>query len=321
MKVLICGAAGFIGSHLAEKLVLEGHTVWGCDNLVTGNMSNLAPILDHPNFKFEKHDICQWDGLSHSVDLVYHFASPASPPRYMCVPVETYMVNSLGTYRMLEYAKKYRARFVFASTSEIYGEAQVHPQPETYYGNVNSIGIRSCYDEGKRVGEGMTVLYNRDFGVDTRVVRIFNVYGSRMGLDDYRVIPNFIVQCLRGDLVTVYGNGQQTRSFCYIEDFLEAVVRLGYADGLGGSVINIGNPEEITVFDLMMLIKRLCGSQSAVKYCPLPSNDPLQRRPVIDRAKELLGWEPKTSLEEGLVHCIDYYRSIIESSNTGCFTR
>jgi nucleoside-diphosphate-sugar epimerase len=265
----------------------------------------------HPNFQFVKQDICKWDGLPHAVDLVYQFASPASPLRYMSMPINTYLVNSIGTYNMLEYAKKYEARFVFASSSEIYGEAQVHPQPETYYGHVNSVGKRSCYDEGKRFGEGMTILYHREFDMDARVARIFNVYGSRMRIDDCRVIPNFITQCLQSKPITVYGDGKQTRSFCYIDDFLEAIIALGFLDGLSGSIINIGNPDEIRIFDLMLYIKRLCNSQSPIQYYPLPSNDPIQRKPNIDRARELLNWEPKTKLEEGLIHCINYYMSII----------
>jgi len=311
VKVLICGVAGFIGSHLAEKLILEGNEVWGCDNLSTGDMKNLDSFIDHPNFHFEEQNICNWDGLPHAVDLVYQFASPASPPHYMSMPIDTYLVNSVGNYRMLEYAKKSSARFVFASTSEIYGEAQVHPQPESYYGYVNSVGKRSCYDESKRFGEGMTILYNKEFNMDTRVARIFNVYGSRMRIDDYRVIPNFITQCIQGKPVTVYGDGKQTRSFCYIDDFIEAIVALGFSDGLDGSIINIGNPDEITVSDLMLLIKKLCNSQSTVQHCPLPSNDPIQRKPIIERAKVLLNWEPKTTLEDGLVRCINYYESFI----------
>lgn len=309
---MVCGVAGFIGSHLAEKLISEGHMVWGCDNLCTGDITNLNSIINNSNFHFVQQDICKWDGPSHAVDLVYQFASPASPPRYMSMPLDTYLVNSVGNYKMLDYAKRCEARFVFASSSEVYGEAQIHPQPETYYGNVNSVGKRSCYDEGKRFGEGMTILYNREYNLDTRVARIFNVYGSRMRIDDYRVIPNFITQCLQEKPITVYGDGKQTRSFCYIDDFLEAIIKLGFSNGLDGNIINIGNPDEITVFDLMVHIKRLTNSQSSIKYYPLPSNDPLQRKPNIERAKELLNWEPRTTLEEGLVHCIDYYKSIIK---------
>lgn len=304
MKILICGAAGFIGSHLAEKMISLGFEVWGCDNLSTGRMENLESIINNPAFHFEYQDICQWNGPSAEVDLVYQFASPASPVYYMSMPINTYLSNSIGNYNMLQYAKKCNARFVFASTSEIYGDPQINPQEESYYGYVNSVGERSCYDESKRFGEGMTVLYNKLYCMDTRVARIFNVYGNRMRKDDYRVIPNFITQCLAGKPITIYGDGMQTRSFCYIDDFIEAIVKFGMLDGLNGSVINIGNPEEVSILDLMHLIKKMCNSNSEVKYYDKKSDDPGRRKPNIERAKKLLNWYPQTSLEEGIACCV-----------------
>jgi len=303
---VVTGGAGFLGSHLCDRLLAERHRVIAIDNLITGNIDNIAHLAGNPNFKFIRHDVTQYIYLAGAVDYVFHFASPASPIDYLQLPIQTLKVGSLGTHNALGLAKAKGARFLLASTSECYGDPLEHPQSETYWGNVNPIGPRGVYDEAKRFAEAMTMAYHRYHKVDTRIVRIFNTYGPRMRLRDGRVVPAFISQALRGEPLTVFGEGRQTRSFCYVGDLIDGIYRLSQSDF--HEPVNIGNPTEFTILEFAKLILKLTGSQSQISYEPLPVDDPKQRRPDIARAKELLGWEPKVDLETGLQRTIAYFR-------------
>src|SRR6516162_7980092 len=295
---VVTGAAGFLGSHLTDLLLAHGHKVIGIDNFVTGSVNNISHLGGNPNFKFIQQDVTEFVFLDVPVHYVWHFASPASPVDYLELPIQTLKVGSLGTHKALGLAKSKNARFLLASTSEIYGDPLVHPQPEEYWGNVNSIGPRGCYDEAKRFAEAMTMAYHREHGVETRIVRIFNTYGPRMRLHDGRVVPAFVSQALKNKPVTVFGKGQQTRSFCYVSDLIEGIYRLMMSDYDGP--VNIGNPTEMTVLEFAREIIRATGSRSKVIFKPLPQDDPRQRRPDISRARKYLKWEPKVSLAEGL---------------------
>ncbi len=307
-RAIVTGGAGFLGSHLCDRLLDEGCEVVAVDNLVTGSTENIAHLADNSSFTFINHDVTEGLPIDGTVDYVFHLASPASPVDFPTIPVEIMMVNSVGTRNGLELAKVKGARFFIASTSEVYGDPLIHPQPETYWGNVNPIGVRGVYDEGKRFGEALTMAYSRYHGVAVRIVRIFNTYGERMRLDDGRVVPNFIGQALRGDPITVYGTGQQTRSFCYRSDLIEGFWKLVNSDQTGP--INIGNPYERTMLEFAQEIKRLTGSASEIVFEPLPqADDPKQRKPDITKAKTLLGWEPQVTLEEGLSKTIEHFKT------------
>lgn len=303
---VVTGAAGFLGSHLVELLLKRGHKVIGIDNLVTGSVDNVAHLAGNRNLRFVHQDVTEFLFLDGLVDYVWHFASPASPIDYLELPIQTLKVGSLGTHKALGLAKHKRARFLLASTSEIYGDPLVHPQSEGYWGNVNPIGPRGCYDEAKRFAEAMTMAYHREHGVDTRIVRIFNTYGPRMRLNDGRVVPAFISQALQNRPLTVFGDGSQTRSFCYCSDLIEGIYRLMMSDT--NQPVNIGNPREMTVLDFAREIIRLTGSGARIVFKPLPQDDPRQRRPDIARAKKLLDWEPTVPLTVGLEKTIAYFR-------------
>jgi dTDP-glucose 4,6-dehydratase len=314
--VIVAGGAGFIGSHLCKKL-LETFKVICIDNFITGSRDNIEPLLQNSSFRFIEHDITKpYDEDINKEDIfgIYHLASPASPnknsPRsYINYPIETLLVNSIGTYHLLGLAKKRGSRFLFASSSEVYGDPEITPQNEKYFGNVNPNGIRSVYDEGKRFGEAMVMTYVRKFELDGRIVRIFNTYGPQMQIDDGRVVSNFITQALRGAPITIYGDGSQTRSFCYVDDLVDGLIKYMQREGLKGEVINLGNPNESTVADVATLIKNKTGSESEIVYETLPEDDPKKRNPDITKAKELLDWEPKVSFEEGLEKTIAYFKS------------
>lgn len=311
MRVLITGAAGFLGSHLSDKFIAEGHTVVGMDNLITGSMDNIAGLMGHERFSFIKQDVSNYIYVAGSLDAVLHFASPASPNDYLEHPIPTLKVGSLGTHNTLGLAKAKGARFLLASTSEVYGDPQVNPQPEDYWGHVNPIGPRGVYDEAKRFAEAITLAYQRYHGLETRIVRIFNTYGPRMRLHDGRVVPNFIYQALTGQPLTVYGDGSRTRSFQYYSDLVEGIYRLLHSDEK--LPVNIGNPGEMTILDFAKAVIKISGSKSEIVHIQ-PSDervtdDPKVRRPDIRKAKRVLGWEPKVGLEEGLAHTIDYFRS------------
>jgi dTDP-glucose 4,6-dehydratase len=306
-RVVITGAAGFIGSHLAEALVDRGCSVVGIDNLSTGSTSNLAHLVNR-DFTFIKHDVTNYTYIDGHVDYVLHWASPASPIDYLELPIPTLKVGALGTHKALGLAKEKKATFVLASTSEVYGDPLEHPQKETYWGNVNPIGPRGVYDEAKRFAEAMTTAYQRYHGLDTKIVRIFNTFGPRMRTKDGRAVPAFISQALRGEELTIFGSGSQTRSFCYISDLVDGILRLMTSDVR--EPVNIGNPAEMTIEEIALTIKRLTGSSSRVGYRPLPEDDPKVRRPDITRATTLLGWAPKVSLEDGLRKTIEYFRSV-----------
>jgi dTDP-glucose 4,6-dehydratase len=308
MRVLVAGGAGFLGSHLCDALLAEGHSVLCVDNLITGREDNLAHLANEPRFEFKNQDISQPFDFG-KVDYVYNFASPASPVDYMDHGVETLQVGSFGTFHCLEYAKKYGAKFFMASTSECYGDPEVHPQVETYWGHVNPIGPRSVYDEAKRFSEALTMAYLRYHKVDTHIVRIFNTYGPRLQLNDGRVISNFMKQALTGEDLTVYGEGQQTRSFCYVSDEIEGILRLSKSDE--HLPTNIGNPNEFTIVECAKKVLEVTGSKSKIKYEPLPQDDPKQRRPDISKARRLFGWEPKIQLEEGLRLSLEYFKKAI----------
>jgi dTDP-glucose 4,6-dehydratase len=303
---VVTGAAGFLGSHLTDYLLAQGHRVIGIDNLITGNVANIEHLAGEPRFRFICQDVTEYLFLAGPVDYVWHFASPASPADYLNFPIQTLKVGSLGTHKALGLARHKGARFLLASTSEVYGDPEVHPQSEDYWGHVNPIGPRGCYDESKRFAEALTMAYQREHGLETRIVRIFNTYGPRMRLNDGRVVPNFIVQALKGRPLTVYGDGSQTRSFCYVSDLIEGVYRLMMSDY--GLPVNLGNPTELTVLQFAREILRLTGSRSRIVFKPLPQDDPRQRRPDITRARRLLGWEPRVPLEEGLVRTIEDFR-------------
>jgi nucleoside-diphosphate-sugar epimerase len=306
---VVTGGAGFIGSHLCSALLTKGHTVFCIDNLLTGSERNIDDLKKSTDFTFIRWDVTNDIPVVPTVDYVFHLASPASVPDYQKYDEETALVNSVGTRNLLKFTRAYKARFLFTSTSEIYGNPLEHPQKESYWGNINPNGVRSCYDESKRFGEMMTMLYVRNRGVDGRIVRIFNTYGPNMRKDDGRVISNFINQALEGKPLTIYGDGKQTRSFCYISDQVEGLVAMMFSSKIKGEVVNIGNPEEYSVIDLANKIKIMTGSKSEIVYSDLPEDDPAQRKPDITKAKELLGWKPTVSLEEGLKKTIEYYKN------------
>jgi len=303
---VVTGGAGFLGSHLTDRLLAEGYRVIAIDNLVTGNTDNIAHLTGNPDFEFIKHDITKHIDVPGPVDYVFNFASPASPIDYLEIPIQTLKVGALGTHNCLGLAKAKGAKFFLASTSECYGDPLEHPQTESYWGNVNPIGPRSCYDEAKRFAEAITMAYHRHHKVDTHIVRIFNTYGPRMRLRDGRVVPAFIGQALKGDPLTVFGEGQQTRSFCYCSDLIDGIYRLSQSDY--HEPVNIGNPTEFAILDFGKLVLKMTGSKSQIVYKPLPQDDPKQRRPNITLAKKLLGWEPKVKLEDGLKTTIDFFR-------------
>lgn len=314
MRVLVTGGAGFVGSHLCDGLLKEGHDVVCVDNLLTGNERNIAHLKNETRFKFVNADINEPYDVGR-VDYIFHFASPASPVDYMKYGIETLKVGSLGSFHSLDLAKKYGAKFMMASTSECYGDPLDHPQKETYWGHVNSIGPRSVYDESKRFAEAATMAYHRYHKVDTRILRIFNTYGPRLQLNDGRVISNFMKQALKGEPLTVYGKGEQTRSFCYVSDEIEGILRLSRAET--HDPVNIGNPKEFTILECARLVLKVTGSSSPIVYEPLPEDDPKQRCPDISRARQLLGWEPKIDLETGLKRSIAYFKEAIELEQAG----
>jgi dTDP-glucose 4,6-dehydratase len=307
MRVVVTGAAGFLGSHLSDRLLAEGHEVVGLDNLVTGDERNIAHLTGNRKFRFVLHDVTEHIFLDGPVDAILHFASPASPIDYLQIPIQTLKVGALGTHKALGLARAKKARFLLASTSEVYGDPLVHPQPETYWGNVNPVGPRGCYDEAKRFAEAMTIAYRNFHGVDTRIARIFNTYGPRMRPNDGRIVPSLIGQALRGEPLTVFGDGSQTRSFCYVSDLIDGITRLlesNYKDPM-----NIGNPAEMTVREFAETVQRLTGTKSPLALRPLPVDDPKQRRPDITLARKTLGWEPRVGLDEGLKTTVAYFAS------------
>ncbi len=307
---IVTGGAGFLGSHLSDLLIARGHSVVAIDNLVTGSTDNIAHLAGNPGFKFIKQDVTEFLYLAGKVDYVWHFASPASPIDYLELPIQTLKVGSLGTHKALGLAKAKGARFLITSTSEIYGDPLIHPQPESYWGNVNTIGPRGCYDESKRFAEALVMAYHRQHGIPTRIVRIFNTYGPRMRLNDGRVVPAFISQALAGKPVTLFGDGKQTRSFCYYSDLIEGIYRLMMNDGPDAHLpTNIGNPHEMTMLEFAEEIIKATGSKSKIVHRPLPQDDPKQRRPDISRAKKLLKWEPQVPLAKGLESTIAYFRT------------
>lgn len=308
-KVAVTGGAGFLGSHLCDRLLSEGMKVICIDNLLTGNIQNISHLFGNSNFSFIKHDITNYIFVPERIDYILHFASPASPIDYLKLPIQTLKVGSLGTHKALGLAKEKKARFLLASTSEVYGDPTIHPQSEDYWGNVNPIGPRGVYDEAKRFAEAITMAYNRFHGVDTRIVRIFNTYGPRMRLDDGRALPTFVGQALRGEDITVFGDGSQTRSFCYVSDLVEGIFRLLMSNEI--EPVNIGNPKEITIKEFAEEVVKQIGSNSKIIYKPLPVDDPKIRQPNIDKAKKLFNWEPKIDREEGLSITIDYFRKLI----------
>jgi len=307
-KVLITGAAGFIGSHLCDKFIKEGFYVIGMDSFLTGSPDNIAHLIGHKGFKFIEYDITNFIYIPDDIDNILHFACPASPVDYLNHPIHTMKVDSLGTINTLGLAKAKNARYIFASTSEVYGDPKVHPQTETYWGNVNPVGIRSVYDEAKRFSEALTMAYHRKHKIDTRIIRIFNTYGPRMRMNDGRVVPNFITQALKNEPITVYGDGTQIRSFCYIDDLVEGIFKIATTDKLNGEVINLGNPEEYKILDFAEIIKKLTHSKSPIIFKSLPQDDPVRRCPDIYFAKEKLHWEPKIGLEKGLRKVIEYFK-------------
>ena len=308
MRIVVSGAAGFIGSHMCDRLLADGHTVVAFDNLLTGNRRNLAHLKGKPQFRFIEWDITEPFSVEGPVDGVVHMASPASPKDYLEHPIETLDVGSIGTRQMLELAREKRARYLVTSTSECYGDPLVHPQVETYWGNVNPVGPRSCYDESKRFTEALTMAYHRKHGVRTNIARIFNTYGPRMKLNDGRVVPAFLDQALRGQPLTVFGDGSQTRSFCYVSDMVEGLCRLMLSEER--YPVNLGNPNEITILEFAARIRGMTGSNSEIDFQPLPEDDPKQRRPDIGKARAVLEWEPRVTLEEGLRLTVGYFRSL-----------
>ena len=307
-RVLITGAAGFLGSHLCDRFLAEGFKVVGMDNLITGDLRNIEHLFKLEDFEFYHHDVSRFVHVPGELKYILHFASPASPIDYLKIPIQTLKVGSLGTHNLLGLARAKKARIIVASTSEVYGDPTVHPQPEEYYGNVNPVGPRGVYDEAKRFQEAITMAYHTFHGLDTRIVRIFNTYGPRMRLNDGRVLPAFIGQALRGEDLTVFGDGSQTRSFCYVDDLVEGIYRLLMSDYV--QPMNIGNPDEITIREFAEEIVKLTGTTQKVIYQPLPKDDPKQRQPDIRKARQILGWEPKVSRAEGLKITYDYFRSL-----------
>ncbi|MCK9897406.1 UDP-glucuronic acid decarboxylase family protein [Frankia sp. AgB32] len=312
MRAIVTGGAGFLGSHLCERLLGDGYEVICFDNFLTGRPGNVEHLLEDPRFRLVNRDVNDFIYVSGPVDVVLHFASPASPVDYYELPIETLKVGSLGTFHALGLAREKNARFLLASTSESYGDPQVNPQPETYWGNVNPVGPRSVYDEAKRFAEAVTMAYRRKHGVDTAIVRIFNTYGPRMRVDDGRAIPAFVSQALRGEPITVAGDGSQTRSICYVDDLIDGIVRLLHSD-LPGPV-NIGNPHEMSILDTAMLVRDLCGSSAPITFVPRPQDDPSVRQPDITIARTRLGWEPKMGLQEGLTRTISWFASQLTES-------
>ena len=311
MRVLITGAAGFLGSHLTDRFLADGHTVVGLDNFITGHPDNIAHLMGNERYSFIRHNISEYTYVGGELDGVLHFASPASPIDYLELPIQTLKVGSLGTHNALGIALAKKARFFLASTSEVYGDPLVHPQPESYWGNVNPIGPRGVYDEAKRFAEAITMAYHRFHGVDTRIVRIFNTYGPRMRPRDGRVVSNFIVQALNNEPITIYGDGSQTRSFCYVADEVEGIYRL-FMNG-DSSPTNIGNPVEYTVKQLAEIVVELTGTKSPVVYKELPEDDPKVRQPDITRARTMLGWEPKVDVRDGVARTIEFFKTLVGS--------
>jgi len=312
VRTVITGGAGFIGSHLCERFLARGHEVVCVDNFITGSPANIEHLRSESRFTFLRHDMSQPLEIAGPVDHVLHFASPASPVDYLNFPIQTLKVGSLGTHNTLGLAKAKNARFFLASTSEVYGDPERHPQREDYWGNVNPIGLRGCYDEAKRFSEAITMAYHRAHGVDTRIIRIFNTYGPRMRLDDGRVLPNFMGQALRGEPLTVYGDGSQTRSFCYVDDLVEGIERLLFADF--HEPVNVGNPDEVTILEFAKEILELTGGKGRIEYRPLPQDDPRLRKPDIGRARQLLGWEPRVGRHEGLQRTLAYFQAKIAAT-------
>lgn len=312
MNILITGGAGFIGSHLCSKLLDKGNFVICVDNFITGSKENIEPLLANSNFKLTEHDVSKPLYLDESIDWVLHFASIASPDEYLSHPIKTLKSGLLGTHNCLGIAKDKGAKFFLASTSEVYGDPNVHPQPEEYWGNVNSIGPRSCYDESKRAAEALTYAYMRQHNLDVRVVRIFNTYGPNMQIDDGRVVSNFIVQALKGEDLTVYGKGAQSRSFCYIDDLIKGILKIMEIDYK--MPLNLGNPKEFKVIDLAHIILKLTKSKSKIKFLPLPEDDPKRRRPDIGKAKKELGWQPEIHLDQGIVKTIEYFKAKLSTN-------
>jgi len=310
MRVLVAGGAGFVGSHLCDRLLAAGHEVVCADNLITGARRNVAHLLSQPGFEFILHDITQ--PLDLAVDAIFHLASPASPAAYQAYPEETALANSQGTLELLRLARHHQAVFLFASTSEVYGDPLEHPQREDYWGHVNPNGPRACYDESKRFGEALTMVYLRQYGVDARIVRIFNTYGPRSDPHDGRLVPNLITQALRGEPLTVYGDGRQTRSLCYVDDLVRAIELAMFAPGTTGAVLNLGNPVEHTVLEYAKLVRELVNPAAEIVFRPLPADDPTRRRPDISRARALLGWEPTVPLREGLLRTVEWFRGLID---------
>ena len=316
MRIAVTGGAGFIGSHLCERLLADGHDIICLDNFFTGRRENITHLLDNSMFELVRRDVIE--PILLEVDQIYNLACPASPIHYQYNPVKTVKTNVMGTINMLGLAKRVRARILQASTSEVYGDPLEHPQTESYWGNVNPIGLRSCYDEGKRLAETLMMDYHRQNHVDVRIARIFNTYGPRMLENDGRVVSNFIVQTLKGEPLTIYGTGEQTRSFCYVDDLVDGLVRLMNADGLH-EPINLGNPTEFTIKELAENVSRICGLPTKTRFCPLPQDDPKQRQPDITRARELLGWMPTVALAEGLERTVDYFASRSSVRQSGAF--
>ena len=306
--ILITGAAGFLGSHLCDRFIEEGFRVVGMDNFITGDRNNIQHLFEHPNFQLIEHDVTVHIDIHEPIDYILHFASPASPIDYLKIPIQTLKVGSLGTHNLLGLAKAKKARILIASTSEIYGDPLVHPQSEDYYGNVNSIGPRGVYDEAKRFQEAITMAYHRFHGVETRIARIFNTYGPRMRLNDGRAIPAFMGQALRGEDLTVFGDGSQTRSFCYVDDLIEGIYRLLFSDF--SNPVNLGNPDEISIQDFALEILKLTNSNQKICFKPLPKDDPLKRQPDIKLAKKVLNWQPKTSREEGMKMTFAFFQNV-----------
>lgn len=311
-RVLITGGAGFLGSHLCDRYLKEGYQVICMDNLLTGSAENIDHLFGHDDFSFVKHDVTNFIHVGGELDLILHFASPASPIDYLEMPIQTLKVGSLGTHKALGLAKAKGARFLLASTSEVYGDPQTHPQKETYWGNVNPIGFRGVYDEAKRFAEAMTMAYHRYHGIETRIVRIFNTYGARMRLEDGRALPTFMRQALKGEDLTVFGDGSQTRSFTYVDDLVEGIWRLSRSDY--SAPVNIGNPQEVTILEFAKEIIELTGSDSAITFEELPKDDPQVRQPDISRATEVLGWQPQYDRKEGLRKTLDYFREKVSPS-------
>lgn len=309
-RVVITGAAGFLGSHLCDRFIKEGFHVTGIDNFLTGNPDNIAHLFGNPDFRFLHANVTNYIYVADDVDLVLHFACPASPVDFKNFPIQTLKVDSIGTLNTIGFAKLKKARYVFASTSEIYGDPLVHPQTETYWGNVNCIGSRSVYDEAKRFSESMTMAYHNSHGVDVRIARIFNIYGTRMRHNDGRVVPNFVMQALKNEDLTIFGDGSQTRSFCYVDDLVEGIFRISTKDGIAGEVFNLGNPDEYRIIDFAKKIIEITGSRSGISFKPLPQDDPRQRCPDITKVKSMLGWQPRVPLKDGLVKTVEFFKKL-----------